>query len=155
MIDGPYADLTESDGRPHGGFYTQQDLREIVAYASARHVTVVPEVDVPGHVQAAVAAYPELGELSEPVEMWTRCGVNPAVLRMSEYSVEFFRNVFDELLEIFPSELICVGGDEVPSSRPMNSSSGSDSPAWPICRVGSSGDHRASARAGPPGAGLG
>ncbi|RZQ62946.1 beta-N-acetylhexosaminidase [Amycolatopsis suaedae] len=108
--DGP-----ERDGRPHGGFYTRDDLREIVAYAAQRFVTVVPEIDVPGHVQAAIAAYPELGG-GEQVEVWTSWGVNPRLLDPSPSSADFFTAVLDEVLEIFPSEVICVGGDEVPGA---------------------------------------
>ncbi|WP_306745578.1 beta-N-acetylhexosaminidase [Saccharothrix yanglingensis] len=97
-------------GRPHGGYYTQDDLRELVAYAAARHVTVVPEVDVPGHSQAAIAAYPELGVAGGGV--WTDWGVNPNVLRADEATVDFYRHVFDELLDVFPSEVVGLGGDE-------------------------------------------
>ncbi|MDD7834238.1 beta-N-acetylhexosaminidase [Paenarthrobacter sp. AB444] len=109
------------DGRPHGGFYTQDDLREIVAFAAERHITVIPEIDVPGHSQAAIAAYPELGEGpadgAEPVEVWTRWGINDTVLSVSETSLEFYRNVLDEVVEIFPSPWISLGGDEVPLSQ--------------------------------------
>ncbi len=97
-------------GRPHGGYYTQDDLREVVAYAAARHITVVPEIDVPGHSQAAIAAYPELGVSGGGV--WTDWGVNPNVLKADESTVDFYRNVFDELLDVFPSEIIGLGGDE-------------------------------------------
>ncbi len=109
------------DGRPHGGFYTQDDLREIVAFAADRHITVIPEIDVPGHSQAAIAAYPELGagpaEGSAPVEVWTRWGINETVLEVSETSLEFYRNVLDEVVEIFPSPWISLGGDEVPLTQ--------------------------------------
>lgn len=105
----------EHDGRPHGGFYTVDDLREIAAYAAARHVTVVPEIDVPGHSQAAIAAYPWLGATGEPLEVWTRWGVNPNVLDVSEQTVAFYRDVFAHLASVFPGEVICLGGDEVPT----------------------------------------
>lgn len=103
-----------TDGRPHGGFYTQDDLREIVAYADARGITVVPEIESPGHVQAAIAAYPELGVAGgdEPREVWTRYGISRNVLNLEEATVEFFRNVLDEVVEIFPSSFIGIGGDE-------------------------------------------
>lgn len=101
-----------SDGRPHGGFYTQDDIREIVAYAAARFITVVPEIDSPGHVQAAIAAYPELGITGEPLEVLTRWMINPNVLRVNEATIQFFTDVFDEVMALFPSEYIGVGGDE-------------------------------------------
>jgi hexosaminidase len=101
------------DGRPHGGFYTADDLRRIVSYAAERFVTVVPEVDMPGHMQAAVAAYPELGNgFSGPVrESW---GISPHVLNMSGQALDFCRDVLTHLCEIFPSEVIGIGGDECP-----------------------------------------
>jgi hexosaminidase len=101
-----------SDGRPHGGFYTQDDIREIVAYAAQRHITVVPEIESPGHVQAAIAAYPELGVTGEPLEVRTRYGINTNVLNMEDTTVEFFEHVLDEILELFPSPYIGIGGDE-------------------------------------------
>ncbi|AHH93908.1 beta-N-acetylhexosaminidase [Kutzneria albida] len=103
------------DGRPHGGFYTQDDLREVVAYAARRHITVVPEIDIPGHSQAAIAAYPELGNLGTELPVWPLWGINENVLNTKESTVDFFRDVFDELVEVFPSEVICLGGDEVPT----------------------------------------
>ncbi|MEV0407318.1 beta-N-acetylhexosaminidase [Actinoallomurus sp. NPDC050550] len=100
------------DGRPHGGYYTQDDIREIVAYAARRHITVVPEIDLPGHTQAAIAAYPELGNLDVPLEVATTWGVGENVLNTEEHTIRFFQNVLDEVLELFPSPYICVGGDE-------------------------------------------
>ncbi|WP_369371532.1 beta-N-acetylhexosaminidase [Promicromonospora sp. Populi] len=102
------------DGRPHGGFYTQDDLREIVAYARDRGVTVVPEIDVPGHVEAAVAAYPELGTRKDRSGVRTTWGISQDVLDPSEGSLAFFRHVLDEVLEVFESPYIGLGGDEVP-----------------------------------------
>ncbi|PKV96508.1 hexosaminidase [Amycolatopsis echigonensis] len=110
--DGP-----ERDGRPHGGYYTVDDLREIVAYAAARAVTVVPEVDIPGHARAAIAAYPELGPATEtPWEVWTSWGISTSLLDPSESTLDFFRAVFDHVLDIFPSPVIALGGDEVPGA---------------------------------------
>ncbi|MGO4382796.1 beta-N-acetylhexosaminidase [Specibacter sp. RAF43] len=109
-----------SDGRPHGGFYTQEDIREIVAYARARFITVVPEIDTPGHVQAALAAYPELGVTGATLEVFTRWGINPNVLNAQESTVDFFRNVFDEVMDLFPSHYIGVGGDECPREQWAN-----------------------------------
>ncbi|MBS1698433.1 MAG: beta-N-acetylhexosaminidase [Actinobacteria bacterium] len=100
------------DGRPHGGFYTQDDLREIVGYAAARGITVVPEIELPGHVQAAIAAYPELGLVAEPLEPWTNWGINPHALNVEESTIAFFCNVLDEVIDIFPSAVIGIGGDE-------------------------------------------
>lgn len=102
------------DGRPHGGFYTQDDLREIVGYARDRGVTVVPEIDVPGHVEAAVAAYPELGTRKDRSAVRTTWGISQDVLDPSEGSLAFFRHVLDEVLEVFDSPYIGLGGDEVP-----------------------------------------
>jgi hexosaminidase len=106
-----------TDGRPHGGYYTQDDIREIVAYAAERFVTVVPEIESPGHVQAAIAAYPELGVTGEPLGVFTRWGINPNVLRVNDHTVEFFTNVLDEVMELFPSAYIGVGGDECPKQQ--------------------------------------
>jgi len=105
------------DGRPHGGYYTQDDIREIVAYAAERFITVVPEIESPGHVQAALAAYPELGVTAEKLEVWTRWGINPYVLNTEESTVDFFKNVLDEVMELFPSPYIGVGGDECPKDQ--------------------------------------
>ena len=104
-----------TDGRPHGGYYTQADLREIVAYAAERHITVVPEIDIPGHSQAAIHAYPELGiDPSAQLPVLTRWGVNPNVLGAEQGTIEFYRGVLDEVMDLFPSELIGLGGDECP-----------------------------------------
>jgi len=104
------------DGRPHGGFYTQDDLREIVAYARERGVTVVPEIDVPGHVEAAVAAYPALGTRKRPHAVRTTWGVSTEVLDPSEESLTFFRHVLDEVLDVFDAPFVALGGDEVPTT---------------------------------------
>ncbi|MFC4064907.1 beta-N-acetylhexosaminidase [Actinoplanes subglobosus] len=104
------------DDRPHGGFYTTADLRRIVAYAAERHVTVVPEVDMPGHMQAAVAAYPELGNgFDGPVR--TAWGISRHVLNLSEATLGFCRRVLDHLCDVFPSEVIGIGGDECPTDE--------------------------------------
>ena len=106
------------DGRPHGGYYSQGDIREIVAYAAERHITVVPEIDIPGHSQAAIAAYPELGiRPEEKLEVWTRWGINHNVLGAEESTIEFYKGVLDELMDLFPSELIGLGGDECPKDQ--------------------------------------
>jgi len=105
------------DGVPHGGFYTQDDVREVVAYAQARHVTVVPEIEMPGHAQAAIAAYPELGNLTEPLEVRTYWGISENVFNVEESTLAFLQDVLDEVLELFPSEFIHVGGDEAPKKQ--------------------------------------
>jgi hexosaminidase len=101
------------DGRPHGGFYTADDLREIVAYAAERQITCVPEVDMPGHMQAAVAAYPELGN-GFTGGVRTSWGISRHVLNMAPSTLEFCRDVLSHVCEIFPSPLIGIGGDECP-----------------------------------------
>lgn len=83
-------------------------------FAAERHITVIPEVDVPGHNQAEIAAYPELGTGAEPVEVWTRWGISETVLKISDTSLELYRNVLDEVVDIFPPPLISLGGDAVP-----------------------------------------
>ncbi len=108
------------DGRPHGGFYTQDDIREIVAYAADRHVTVVPEIDVPGHCGAAIAAYPELGNTDVPgrpaePEVATTWGILDHTLNAEPATLAFLRDVFDEVVELFPSRHIGIGGDECPT----------------------------------------
>ncbi|MBP0454326.1 beta-N-acetylhexosaminidase [Kitasatospora sp. RG8] len=109
------------DDRPHGGFYTQDDVREIVAYAAERAVTVVPEIDLPGHSQAAIAAYPELGNTdvvdTAALGVWTDWGVSHHVLNPSEATLRFFEGVLEEVLELFPSEFIHLGGDECPKEQ--------------------------------------
>jgi hexosaminidase len=105
------------DGRPHGGFYTKDDLRELVAYAAERFVNVVPEIELPGHAQAQIAAYPELGNTGEQLEPWTSWGVNHHIVNAEESTVQFYRDVLDEVLEIFPSRYIHIGGDEAPKTE--------------------------------------
>ncbi|MFI6442472.1 beta-N-acetylhexosaminidase [Streptomyces sp. NPDC050759] len=102
--------------KPHGGFYTQDDIREIVAYAAERHITVVPEIDVPGHSQAAITAYPELGNTdvidTTSLTVWDTWGISLNVLAPTDNTLRFYEGVFEELLELFPSEFIHIGGDE-------------------------------------------
>lgn len=106
------------DGTPHGGFYTQEELRDLVAYAARRGVTVVPEIDVPGHSQAAIAAYPLLGnDPSARHEVWTRFGISPRVLSVDSETVDFVRNVLDEVMDVFDSPYVHLGGDEVPTTE--------------------------------------
>lgn len=103
------------DGVPHGGFYTQDDVREVVAYAAARHITVVPEIEMPGHARAAVAAYPELGNVpGRKLTVGREWGVIPEVFNADDGTIVFLRNVLDEVIALFPSPYIHVGGDECP-----------------------------------------
>ncbi|MFD5767636.1 beta-N-acetylhexosaminidase [Streptomyces sp. NPDC127049] len=106
---------------PHGGFYTRDDIREIVAYAAERHITVVPEIDLPGHSQAAIAAYPWLGNTdvvdTAALTPWDSWGVNPNVLAPTEEVLRFYEGVFEEVLELFPSTFVHVGGDECPKDQ--------------------------------------
>ncbi|WP_037605401.1 beta-N-acetylhexosaminidase [Streptacidiphilus rugosus] len=116
-----FRDGNRRDDRPHGGYYTQDDLREIVAYAAARHITVVPEIDIPGHSQAAIASYPELGNHdvvdTAALRTWTDWGVNPNVLNVEDATLRFYENVLTEILEIFPSDFVHLGGDECPKEQ--------------------------------------
>lgn len=112
-------DRSSSDGIPHGGFYTQDQIREIVAYADELGITIVPEVDLPGHMMAALASYPELGfEGSQPYKVWTRWGVCRQVLNVSKKAtIKFLENVIDEVADLFPGEYFCIGGDECPKDE--------------------------------------
>jgi len=100
------------DGKRHGGFYTQDDIREVVAYAAERYVVVVPEIDMPGHMQAAIAAYPELGCTSQALGVKTEWGICKNILNPEESTVDFCKDVLAETMALFPSEYIHVGGDE-------------------------------------------
>ncbi len=100
------------DKKPHGGFYTQRDIREVVEYARQRHITVVPEIEMPGHAQAAIAAYPWLGVTAEPLEVWSRWGINANIFNPSEKTITFMQDVLTEVIELFPGTFIHVGGDE-------------------------------------------
>lgn len=100
------------DDIPHAGFYTQQQARELVAYAAQRHVEIVPEIEMPGHAQAAVAAYPELGCVDEPVPVSPRWGIHSCLFNPSERTLGFLQDVLSEIVEIFPSRYIHIGGDE-------------------------------------------
>jgi hexosaminidase len=100
------------DGQRHGGFYTQDDVREVVAYARDRFVNVVPEIEMPGHALAAIAAYPELGVTGQPADVGTRWGVYANILNAEPSTVSFMQDVLTEVMALFPSRFIHVGGDE-------------------------------------------
>ncbi len=109
---------TEADGARYGGFYTKEDLREVVAYASSRHILVVPEIEMPGHALAALSAYPELSCTGGPHEVANDWGVFKDIYCAGNDSVfTFLERVLDEVLEIFPSRYIHIGGDEAPKFR--------------------------------------
>ncbi len=114
-----YADTTQwvYDKIPHGGFYTQDDIREVVAYAQARFITVVPEIEMPGHAQAAIAAYPWLGNSGQQLEVLTHWGVDQNILNPSDSAIHFMRDVLTEVLALFPSHWIHTGGDEAPKPQ--------------------------------------
>ncbi|MES2477430.1 MAG: family 20 glycosylhydrolase [Verrucomicrobiota bacterium] len=116
----PYGDRNGSDGKRYGGFYTQEQIREVVAYASARHITIVPEIDMPGHMAAAIAAYPELGNSDIPnydPKVVTHWGVYPYTLAPTEEVFRFVDDVFTEVCDLFPSPYIHMGGDEAPKTQ--------------------------------------
>ena len=106
------------DGQPYGGFFTQDDAREVVRYASERFITVIPEIEMPGHATAAVASYPALSCTGKQVEVATRWGVFDDVFCAGKDTVfAFLEDVLDEVMDLFPSEYIHVGGDECPKNR--------------------------------------
>ena len=101
-----------SESGVYGGFYTQADIREMVAYAAARYITVVPEIDLPGHAQAVVASYPEIGATGERPPVSSNWGVNPYLYNTDTASLTFVKNVLDELMGLFPGKYVHLGGDE-------------------------------------------
>lgn len=102
------------DGKPHGGFYTQQDVKEIVAYAAERHIMVVPEIEMPGHASAAIAAYPWLGTSGKQIKVPCKFGVQYDVFNVADPRVmQFLEDVMDEVIALFPSPVFHIGGDEV------------------------------------------
>ncbi|MFA6879310.1 MAG: beta-N-acetylhexosaminidase [Bacteroidales bacterium] len=106
------------DGKPYGGFYTQEQVKEIVKYAAERFITIVPEIDMPGHMTAAIASYPWLSCSGAPRDVWTQWGISDGILCVGkETTFEFVRGVLDELMEIFPGKVIHIGGDECPETN--------------------------------------
>ncbi|MBK6348029.1 MAG: family 20 glycosylhydrolase [Bacteroidales bacterium] len=107
-----------TDEKPYGGFYTQDDAREIVKYASARYVNVIPEIEMPGHALAALSSYPQFSCTGGPFEVWTKWGVTDDIFCAGkDETFAFIEDVLTEVLEIFPSRYIHVGGDEAPKTR--------------------------------------
>jgi len=118
---GHYSDQPHQfDGKQYGGFYTQEEVKEVVAYAQNRFVTVIPEIELPGHSQAAIAAYPELGCTGEQIKVATKWGVFEEIYCPKEETFSFLEDVLDEVLALFPSEYIHIGGDEAPKTRWKN-----------------------------------
>lgn len=108
----------EYDGKPYGGFYTQDEIRDVIAYAKERFITIIPEIDLPGHQQAALATYPELGCTGGPYDVWQQWGVSEDVICAgNEKSMQFLEDVLSEVIDLFPSEYIHIGGDECPKIR--------------------------------------
>ena len=112
---GPAADIDPGTGRPrlYGGFYTQDEIRSLVTYAAHRHVQIVPEIEMPGHATAAIVAYPELGVMDAPKTVPADWGIYPNLFNIEEETFTFLENVLQEVMELFPSTYIHVGGDEV------------------------------------------
>ena len=113
---GHYNDQTYDDKR-YGGFYTQEDVKEIVAYATQRHITVVPEIEMPGHAVAALAAYPEYSCTGGPFQVAKQWGVLDDVFCPKEETITFLEDVLTEVMALFPSKYIHIGGDECPKTR--------------------------------------
>lgn len=106
------------DGIRHGGFYTQDELRDLVRYAADRHITIIPEIDLPGHMLGALATYPKLGCTGGPYEVWRQWGVSEDVICAgNEDAMKFLEDVLEEVMDVFPSEYIHIGGDECPRVR--------------------------------------
>jgi hexosaminidase len=111
-----HARANRRDGVPHGGFYTQAELRELVDHAARRGVRIMPELDLPGHMQAAIAAYPELGNDPERrLGVMTHWGISEHVLNNSDATLAVMKDVLDELVDVFPFEIVHIGGDECPT----------------------------------------
>jgi hexosaminidase len=105
------------DGEKHGGYYTKADIKEIVAYAAERNITVIPEIEMPGHATAAIAAYPELGCTGKDLEVPRDWGVKEDVYCPSEATFKFLEDVLTEIIPLFPSPYIHIGGDECPKKQ--------------------------------------
>ncbi len=110
------------DDKEHGGFYTQDEIRDIVKYAAARQITIIPEIEMPGHSVAALAAYPELScDATKKYEVATQWGVKNDVYCPNEQTFKFLQDVLTEVMTLFPSKLIHIGGDECPKTAWKNS----------------------------------
>ena len=117
-VVGDHRTSSEYTDEPYGGYYTQDEIREVVAYAAERGIMVIPEIEMPGHAVAALAAYPWLGCTGGPYEVMRTWGVSEDVLCIGkESTLGFLKDVLTEVLELFPSEYIHIGGDESPRKR--------------------------------------
>ena len=115
---GHYSDQPHKfDGKKYGGFYTQEEIKDIVKYASERQIVVIPEIELPGHAQAAIAAYPELGCSGKQVEVATKWGVFDEIYCPKENTFKFLEDVIDEVVTLFPGKYIHIGGDEAPKTN--------------------------------------
>ena len=102
------------DGKPHGGFYTQEQIKEVVAYAASKYITIIPEIEMPGHSQALLAAYPQFGCNPDKIyQVATRWGVSEDVLAPREETFAFLEDVLTEVMALFPGQYIHIGGDEI------------------------------------------
>lgn len=108
---------TEPDGSRYGGYYTQADIREIVAYAAERYITVIPEIEMPGHSSAALAAYPEFGCTGRHIDVPNTWGIKKDIYAPTDSTFQFFEDVMDEVCALFPSPYIHIGGDEAPKAQ--------------------------------------
>jgi hexosaminidase len=121
---GHYNDTPQKfDGKRYGGFYTQQDIKEVVAFAAKHNVTIIPEIEMPGHAQAAISAYPELGCTGTQIPVATTWGVFDEIFYPSEKTFTFLEDVLEEVTSLFPGEYIHIGGDEVPKIQ------------WHLCKL--------------------
>lgn len=115
---GHYSDQPHQfDGKKYGGFYTQEQVKDIVKYASERQVTIIPEIEMPGHSQAALSAYPHLGCTEKPIDVATKWGVFDDIYCTKESTFKFLEDVLDEVIALFPGKYIHIGGDEAPKTR--------------------------------------
>ena len=115
---GHYSDKPHQfDGQKYGGYYTQKEVKEIVKYAQDRQITIIPEIEMPGHSQAAIAAYPALGCTGKPVNVATKWGVFDNIYCPKDETFTFLENVLNEVMELFPSQYIHIGGDEAPKTN--------------------------------------
>lgn len=105
------------DGKPYGGYYTQEEVKEIVAYAAQRHITVIPEIEMPGHAQAAISAYPELGCTGAAVEVATKWGIFEDIYCAKDQTFAFLEAVLEEVIDLFPGPYLHIGGDEAPKAH--------------------------------------